>query len=166
MGADTGCYFGRCPVGVHTFGSTSDIMRKLRQADGCACMHLQVATSDGVLRAYTFGNMNPGAVAVVAPPRLLPPAPAALVAGTAGAAGAASLEGKAAAVALPSDGEEDWERVSQQSPPPWGHLCAPVHSAPPVPPLSQLLLAAGVAATGSLQGLPRMAIASQYRTFT
>ena len=79
---------------------------------------VQVATSDGVLRAYTFGNMSPEAPRVVAPPRPLPAAPAGIIpAGAAGTAGQGSAEAKAAAVALPSDdeeageGEDDWEQV-------------------------------------------------------
>lgn len=93
----------------------------------CLCLHTspmlpaapasQVATSDGVLRAYTFGNMA-SAASVVAAPRPLPPPPPVLPRAAAPAAAApaaaADLEGKAAATALPSDGEEDdWEQVGR-----------------------------------------------------
>lgn len=88
----------------------------------CLCLHTspmlpaapasQVATSDGVLRAYTFGNMASTASVVAAPRPLPPPAPVLLRA--AAPAAAADWEGKAAATALPSDGEEDdWEQVGR-----------------------------------------------------
>lgn len=74
-------------------------------------LHPQVATSDGVLRCYTFGRMDSSvggpATCVVVPPQPLPPAPAGVVAQDGQAAAAASAEDTAVGTALPD--ESDFE---------------------------------------------------------
>ncbi len=76
---------------------------------------LQVATSDGVLRLYTFGRMDSAAggaaPCIVAPPQPLPAPPvvaaaAAPSAGPAPAAPPTSAEAQAAGTALPDEGSE------------------------------------------------------------
>ena len=86
----------------------------------------QVATSDGVLRCYTFGRIDSSvggpATCVVAPPQPLPPAPPGVLAGAgeaaaagAAAGGEASAEDRAAETALPdeSDFEVCWRRTGK-----------------------------------------------------
>ena len=84
---------------------------------------LQVATSDGVLRCYTFGRMttpsSPAGPCIVAPPQQLP-APPALAAGAAPATpvaaappALASAEERAAEAALP-DEESDLEEEEEE----------------------------------------------------
>lgn len=93
------------------WGLLDNLSYTMSHANSFTCV--QVATSDGVLRAYTFGNSSAPA-SIVAPPRPLPLPPAGLAACAGSAAGAAAaapggMEAKAAAVALPSDEEEEWE---------------------------------------------------------
>ena len=80
---------------------------------------LLVATSDGVLRVYTFGNYRREGCLVGAPqpappppPALLPPAAAAEVAGAAPAPAAAAEE-RAAATSLPEE-ESDFEEEGEE----------------------------------------------------
>lgn len=83
---------------------------------------LLVATSDGVLRLYSFGRMDTSAASagscIVAPPQALPAPPALVTAASASSeaevpvpvpAAGPSVEDRAAGTALPSDDESDFE---------------------------------------------------------